>query len=530
MTDSKILAEKAGPGHAGGLAFAGGLLSLAAGAALVWQGAAQGLAEGWCVLLAMLLVVLGGLWASGFYMLQPNEASALTLFGRYLGTDRQEGLRWTWPFVLVGQLLVALCFAELATRYPLSGGVYQWSKFIGNPFFGWVTGWIYLACLITSIAAVAMALQVSLPQISGSFQLIGSSGDARSVAVNAILLGSILIVASTIVNAKGIRLVAVINNMGVFTELVGIILLIVLLFANKLRSPVEAVVHVTTTGTGTGGFPDLSIMMAATALTASYVLYGFDTAGTLAEETRDPRRKAPRAILQALLAAGIGGLFVLLFALMAVPDQGMQDLGTIHGGLPLLVKTVLGETTGRLFLCIVIFAIIVCTLAVQSGAVRLMFAMGRDGCLPFSKPLSKVSGKTGTPVLATFICGVGAIAVLGMNLQFPKVFELITSISILWANLAYWIVVALQLKNRLTAAPTDADAHAKFSMGKWGLPVNILALAWSSFMVINVAWPRAATYGTEWYHRYSALIYTAILILVGLMIHYFKPARKEALS
>ena len=89
--------------------------------------------------------------------------------------------------------------------------------------------------------------------------------------------------------------------------------------------------------------------MAATALTASYVLYGFDTAGTLAEETHDPRKKAPRAILQALLAAGFAGLLVLLFALMAAPDLGMPDLGNIRGGLPMLVKSVLGETTGKSF-------------------------------------------------------------------------------------------------------------------------------------------------------------------------------------
>src|SRR5678816_1350067 len=245
---------------------------------------------------------------------------------------------WTWPFVLTGQLLVALCFAELASRFPLSGGVYQWAKFTGNTFLGWMTGWIYLACLIVTIGAVAMALQVSLPQISSSFQIIGSSTDPKLVAINAILLGSILIVISTIINARGIKLLALINNIGVFAELIGIIILIVLLFLNRVRSPIEAVVNIQYTGTGFKSFPDLTILMAATALTASYVLYGFDTAGTLAEETHDPRKKAPRAILQALLAAGFAGLLVLLFALMAVPDLGMPGLGNISGGLPMLVK------------------------------------------------------------------------------------------------------------------------------------------------------------------------------------------------
>src|SRR5665213_1510253 len=437
---------------------------------------------------------------------------------------------WTWPFVLSGQLLVALCFAELASRFPLSGGVYQWAKFTGNPFLGWMTGWIYLACLITTIAAVAMALQVSLPQISGSFQILGTSNDPKSVAVNAILLGSILIVASTLVNIRGIKLLALINNIGVFAELVGILLLIILLFLSRVRSPVEAVVHIKNAGSGLKTFPDLKILLAATALTASYVLYGFDTAGTLAEETLDPRKKAPRAILQALLAAGFAGLLVLLFALMAAPDLGMPDLGNIRGGLPMLVKSVLGETTGRLFLCDVILAISVCTFAVHSGTVRLMFAMGRDGCMPFSKSLSEVSPKTQTPVLATLLCGMGAIIILAVNLQFPKVFELVTSIAILWANLAYWIVVALQLKNRIISARSGADTGARFNLGKWGFPVNILALIWSSFMVINVSWPRTATYGSEWYHQYAAWIYTAGLICIGVFIYYYKSVKRRSIS
>ncbi len=434
---------------------------------------------------------------------------------------------WTWPCVLAGQLLAALCFAELASRFPLSGGVYQWAKFTGNHFLGWMTGWIYLACLVVTLAAVAMALQVSLPQISAVFQVIGTLGDPKSIAVNAILLGSILIVISTVINVRGIRLLALINNIGVFAELTGIVVLIIMLFLKRVRTPVEAVVHVSNT---TGTFPDMSILMAAAALTASYVLYGFDTAGTLAEETHDPRKKAPRAILQALIAAGVGGLLILLLALMAAPDLANPGLGNISGGLPMLVKSVLGETPGILFLWVVILAIIVCTFAVHSGAVRLMYAMGRDGHLPFSKSLSQVSRKTGVPVLATLLAGLAAITILAVNIRFPKVFELVTSIAILWANLAYWIVVAVQLKNRFVLVKSGGDKESKFNLGKWGFPVNILALLWSSFMVINVSWPRTATYGKGWHNQYAAWIYTAGLVFVGLLIYYFKSVKKQNIS
>ena len=54
---------------------------------------------------SVLLAMFGGfllilLVASGFYMLQPNQAVAITLFGDYRGTDRTSGLRWTWPWMI----------------------------------------------------------------------------------------------------------------------------------------------------------------------------------------------------------------------------------------------------------------------------------------------------------------------------------------------------------------------------------------------------------------------------------------------
>ena len=44
------------------------------------------------------LILLGALVLAGLYMLQPNEAAILLLFGEYVGTDRSEGLRWNNPF------------------------------------------------------------------------------------------------------------------------------------------------------------------------------------------------------------------------------------------------------------------------------------------------------------------------------------------------------------------------------------------------------------------------------------------------
>ena len=100
---------------------------------------------------------------------------------------------WTWPLVFLGQFTVALCFAELAARYPLSGGIYQWSRWIGSGGVGWMAGWVYLCGSVISLAAVALALQATLPQIAPVFQLIGDAADRSDSAKNAVLLGCLLI-------------------------------------------------------------------------------------------------------------------------------------------------------------------------------------------------------------------------------------------------------------------------------------------------------------------------------------------------
>ena len=89
---------------------------------------------------------------------------------------------WTWPAVFAGQMLVALCFAELAGQYPLAGSVYQWSKQIARPFTSWFGGWILVVGSIVTLAAVAVAYQVVAPQISAAFSRSSAAGptSARS--------------------------------------------------------------------------------------------------------------------------------------------------------------------------------------------------------------------------------------------------------------------------------------------------------------------------------------------------------------
>ena len=348
--------------------------------------------------------------------------------------------------VFFGQFTVALCFAELAAHYPLSGGIYQWSRWIGSRGVGWMAGWVYLCGSIIGLAAVALALQVSLPQIAPAFQLIGNASLKADERQNAVLLGCILIGFTTVINSIGVRLMARINNIGVIAELVGVTILIVLFALHIRRGPM---VLWDTLGRGAsepGGYfgPFL-----AAALMASYVLYGFDTAGTLAEETDLPRRGAPWAILQALAAAGVAGALLMFFGILAVSDPANAELGRISGGLPFLVKDVLGPKLSVFLLIEVIFAVFVCALAVHAGTVRLIFAMARDNNLPFAHALAHVQSWSKAPIAPSIVVGVLAAAILVVNVNLPNVIEMLCSVAIVWANLAYLLVTAPLLMARL---------------------------------------------------------------------------------
>lgn len=421
---------------------------------------------------------------------------------------------WTWPVVFLGQFLVALCFAELAATYPLAGGVYQWSKQIGPAWVGWMAGWVYLACAVISLASVAVALQATLPQISGRFHLIGDPTRAEDSSRNAVLLGCLLITFSVVVNAVGVRLLAKINNVGVFAEMAGTVILIALL-AWKVRRGPEVVFDTQ----GRGATLPLGYLgpFLAAALTPSFVMYGFDTAGTLAEETNDPRRRAPRAIMGALAAVGAAGGLLIFFALRAVGDLHDPALGRVNGGMPLLIKETLGDRVGLALLCDVALAIVVCTLTVHAAAVRLVFAMARDNNLPFSEALARMSEKSRSPVLPAVLIGAFAAAVLVLNVDYPQIIELMASVAIVWANLAYLLVTGPMLVRRLrSGSPCEPRSSEKvFSLGRWGLPVNLLAVLWGVAVLVNVGWPRPEIYGTNWYRRHIAPLATIALVATG---------------
>jgi amino acid transporter len=263
-------------------------------------------------------------------------------------------------------------------------------------------------------------------------------------------------------------------------------------------------------------------------MASGYVMYGFDTASSLGEETKDPKKTAPKAILRAVIASFLLGGLILLFGILAAPDLTDPKVSAADGGLQHIVLSVLGGPFGKAFLVCIVVAVAVCTLAVHAAAIRMMFAMARDNNLPFSRQLSKVDPVRKTPTVAAIVIGVMAVIPLLVNVMQPAIFTILSSISIVLIYLSYLLVTVPMLRNRfLKKWPlVDGGSEPGFTLGRWGLPVNILAVLWGGAMTLNLIWPRPEIYNSvppfEWYLQWGGVLFVAAVTLTGVLMYRLK--------
>src|SRR5580700_10393864 len=236
------------------------------------------------------------------------------IFTTYLFAITVGGTRsiWTWLIVVAGQSLVALVYGALSARVPLSGYSYQWASRLANTHVGWWFGWMSFAFL----TIVTVSVDYALVQVA--FQpLIGQTYTPTSAALETLVvlaLQAALIITST-------RLTTRVNNTAVATEIIGIVGLTVLLLIVAAVRSLGHWSNLTSTGpVPTAGYYNwLGPFMLATLLGA-YTIVGFESASNLAEETIEPHRTIPRAMIRAVLLSGVVGFAFLIALSYSISD------------------------------------------------------------------------------------------------------------------------------------------------------------------------------------------------------------------
>jgi urea carboxylase system permease len=385
---------------------------------------------------------------------------------------------WSWPIVAAGQFLIALNFAELSSHYPVAGSIYQWSKRIAGPGTGWMIGWFYLGATLLTVTSVAFTLPFTLvPLFQNNFGWVLDTGTEVRIAL-------ITLIVTTALNIAGVRLLALINNIGVVAEILGMfVFALILLVASHHQSLGVFFQTAGTEHTPGAGAGYTGVFLAAMFMSL-FVIYGFDTAGSLGEETKNPGREAPRGVLLSIGLSFLAGLLFLGAAILAIPNVGkiMAD----PNPLPDIITGAFGSSWGKIYLAVVSIAIFVCTLAIQAAAVRLVFSMSRDRRLPLSNLWSTVHPAVGTPIYAVMATGVLAAIPLLVSQQIAVLAIGATGL----IYLSYFMTNLVLLRARRNGWP---ERSAWFTLGRWAIPVNIAALAYGGAMLINFAWPRPAS-------------------------------------
>src|SRR5438445_8975151 len=252
---------------------------------------------------------------------------------------------WLMPIVVLGQLLVAMVFAELGSHYPTAGALFQWGKNLIGPGFGWWVGWIYGWALIITVASVDTGVVSYATALSHDLFNTGFN----PLNPNTIRVFTLILLAlQTMFNIFGVTFLGNISRIGTYVEILGTFGIAILLAAvgyhhgfGFLFTTQAAQVGVTNPlGVNFNGNWLLGAGLVAI-LAHVYIFYGFESAGDVAEEVVDASRRVPRAVISSLLIGGLTSFVLVAGLLLAIP-AGAKNYGTaasFAGGVPFIISS-----------------------------------------------------------------------------------------------------------------------------------------------------------------------------------------------
>jgi amino acid transporter len=427
-----------------------------------------------------------------------------TTYGAMLATSGPMGI-WTWPVVVVGQLMVALIIGSLSARIPVTGYIYQWASRLTNPIFGWIMGWTGFTFLAVVLCAVDYTIPAAVLPVM--FNYTGTPESAW-------LITGLIIVVQALMIGFSTRLTQKVNSFAVTLELIGMALLVVLLFAvGYYRNALDFTNIFSTGQIAREGYFSLGDITHAGpwvmgTLLGAFTIVGFESAANLAEETHEPEFVVPRAMWQAVLSVGVLGMLFLIAitALLGNPATLVISATPIAD----VINRVLGPIVGNLLLVMVVISIYACGQIIFMSATRLVWAMSRDERFPGWKFLHRVHPNLHTPFNATvFIAIVGEIILAGFARQTDALFALFSAATLL-PVIIYAVTIWIYATKRKSLPPSKG-----FSLGIWEVPVLVLASLW---IIFELAIFRDVSFALPWLYVLAMFGLGALYLIFILML------------
>ena len=383
---------------------------------------------------------------------------------------------WTWPIVGVCNMMIALVVAELGTRIPLAGYAYQWSARLVNPTYGWFVG--FAGLLYMAVGGGAIMLTVAAPLLLSEFN--DTSPSPHLVLAVAIVLMLIPVV----INIISIQVAARVNNVAVFTEIIGTVVFGVLLLVlwGVQAKPTPYGAGILTNTTSVNHNPTL-YAFALAGLIGAFTLVGFELAADMSEDAVNPRRSVPRGVIWAVAGSAVLGMVALIGFTVAIPD-----LKTVESS-PLPLLTIAGywlpSWLVKVFVAFVVFSMFAILVVGAGAQARLAYSLSRDNMLPFSGFLRKVNPRTQTPIIALLVFAVIDIGVMIYGyFQTSAFLTLVGATSIIPYIIYFLITVGYAYKRR-----TLDSVPGTFSLGRWAWPVIIFVLLYTVLIMFILSVP-----------------------------------------
>jgi amino acid transporter len=249
-------------------------------------------------------------------------------------------------------------------------------------------------------------------------------------------------------------------------------------------------------------FSWLGPVMLATVL-GSFTLLGFETAANFAEETQNPRRVVPKAMIRAVVAAGVLGMNFLMAAAVATRDVAATTADPAP--LAFILEDVLGPSIEKVFLFFICVSMFCCGLITMATNARLVWAMARDRRLPGHQLLSRIPKATGGPSWATILAAVAPmVPLIAVRSNTDALIDMFTAGTLMPA-ITYTGTVLLfaAVASRLRPEP------GYFHLGRWQRLVVTGALVWLAYELIVLLGPDLFR---------AAQGYAFLVVLLGVVV------------
>jgi len=403
--------------------------------------------------------VVGDVLGSGIYVLIGLVAAAVG--GAF------------WMAFLAGvavATITGLAYAELVTKYPQAAGA---SLYINKAFRSPVLTFFITICMLSAnMAAVGSLASGFVRYFAG---VVGMSEDA---VIPTLLIAIAFITLITVINLIGISESVVANVVMTFIELSGLLLIMVIGVIAVVRGISDPGVLLEFSGEGSK-----AIAVVSGVSLAFFAMTGFENAANVAEETIDPSRAFPRALIGGMLTAGTVYVLVSVSAALAVPIETLSGntlLTVIEADLLPIPASVMLVVFGL----IAMVAISNTTLVTVVAQSRILYGMARENVVP--GVFAKVHPTRRSPYVALLFGAaiVGVLLLIGALIQLGgselDIVDRLATITVVFLLFIYALVIVACLKLRGTEERPDTY-RANTPLLILGIIGNLLVLFYTVY-------------------------------------------------